>query len=61
MPVRVVKFYIPCDFIVKNMSHNSNVPLIFGRPFLVTIGARVDIAKCAMMMNIGDQVIIIRS
>jgi hypothetical protein len=31
--------YIPMDFVILDMSHNKQVPLILGRPFLNTTNA----------------------
>nr|XP_027068449.1 uncharacterized protein LOC113693886 [Coffea arabica] len=36
--IKVQKFIIPIDFIVLDMEEDVNVPIILGRPFLVTAG-----------------------
>ena len=41
--IQVDKFIIPCDFIVLNMDENSQVPIILGKPFLVTVGPMIDV------------------
>ena len=43
--VKVDKFYFPVDFIVLDMEEDSNVPLILGRPFLVTGRTLIDVEK----------------
>jgi hypothetical protein len=35
----------PVDFIVLGCSQDSFCPIIFGRPFLHTVGARIDLRK----------------
>lgn len=59
MPVKVDRDYILCDFIVMNMSRKSTVPIIFGRPFLATTRAEIDMGTCARIVKIGDQVMIL--
>ena len=41
--IQVGKFLIPCDFIVLDMDEDFPAPLIFGRPFLATVGAVIDV------------------
>ncbi|CAM8893994.1 unnamed protein product [Rhodiola kirilowii] len=36
VPIKVDKFYIPCDFVVIDMGDNCTSSLILGRPFLAT-------------------------
>jgi hypothetical protein len=43
--VLIVKIKYPADFIVLGCSQDSFCPIIFGRPFLHTIGARIDLPK----------------
>ena len=38
IPIQLVKFIIPCDFIVLDMDDNLQAPVILGRPFLSTMG-----------------------
>ncbi|XP_048491553.1 uncharacterized protein LOC125492860 [Beta vulgaris subsp. vulgaris] len=33
VPLRVGKFFIPCDFVVMEMEEDAHVPIILGRPF----------------------------
>ena len=39
------KIKYPADFIVLGCSQDSFCPIIFGRPFLHTVGARIDLPK----------------
>jgi hypothetical protein len=45
IPIQVEKFFIPIDFIVCDMKKDSYIPIILGRPFLITAGAKIDV-KC---------------
>ncbi|XP_021742943.1 uncharacterized protein LOC110709041 [Chenopodium quinoa] len=45
VPLRLGKFFIPCDFVVMEMEEDVNVPIILGRPFLATAGAIIDMKK----------------
>ncbi|XP_057247230.1 uncharacterized protein LOC130589730 [Beta vulgaris subsp. vulgaris] len=44
VPLRVGKFFIPCDFVVMEMKEMHKFPS-FGRPFLATAGAIIDMKK----------------
>jgi len=37
--VKIQNSYIPTDFVVLDMGHNEEVPLLLGRPFLNTTKA----------------------
>ncbi|XP_048236344.1 uncharacterized protein LOC125371401 [Ricinus communis] len=41
--VKVNKFIFPVDFMILDMDSESSVPLILGRPFLVTSRAMIDV------------------
>ena len=43
MPTKVGKFVIPADFVVLEMEEDLEIPILFGRPFLMTAGAIIDI------------------
>ncbi|XP_074366664.1 UBA domain-containing protein Mud1-like [Apium graveolens] len=43
VPLKVGKFYVPCDFVVMEVEEYANIPIILGRPFLATAGAIIDI------------------
>jgi hypothetical protein len=43
--VLVGQIKYPADFIVLGCSQDSFCPIIFGRPFLHTVGARIDLPK----------------
>ncbi|XP_074301290.1 uncharacterized protein LOC141632664 [Silene latifolia] len=54
VPVRVGKYFIPVDFIVMDMSEDSQVHIIQGRPFLHTVGAVIDVRDGSLTLLIGD-------
>ncbi|XP_021748570.1 uncharacterized protein LOC110714371 [Chenopodium quinoa] len=55
VPLRVGKFFIPCDFVVMEMDEDVNVPIILGRPFLATAGAIIDMKKGKITFEVGDE------
>ncbi|XP_070054461.1 uncharacterized protein [Nicotiana tomentosiformis] len=55
--VRVDKFVFPVDFIVVNMEENKEVPLILGRPFLVTCRAILDMHDRKLMLRVGEEMV----
>lgn len=55
VPLRVGKFFIPCDFVIIEMKKNAQVPIILGRPFLATPGAIIDMKKGKITFEVGDE------
>ncbi|XP_057989070.1 uncharacterized protein LOC110660361 [Hevea brasiliensis] len=45
IPIKVSKFFIPIDFVVLKMEEDAQIPIILGRPFLVTAGKIIDVKK----------------
>src|ERR1044072_7207819 len=55
--VRVDKFVFPVDFVILDMEEDSKVPLILGRPFLVTGRALIDVEQGIVHLRVaGDMV-----
>ncbi|XP_074299797.1 uncharacterized protein LOC141630964 [Silene latifolia] len=52
--VKIGKFFIPVDFIVLDMTEDSQIPIILGRPFLHTVGAIIDVKKGRLTLEVGD-------
>ena len=50
--MQVGKFVIPYDFMVLDMGDNSDVPIILGRPFLATAGAKIDVKAGSISFEI---------
>ncbi|CAM8947559.1 unnamed protein product [Rhodiola kirilowii] len=55
VPIKVDKFYIPCDFVGIDMGENLTSSLILGRPFLATAGFKVDVGKGKLTLKIGGE------
>ncbi|XP_062085919.1 uncharacterized protein LOC133792026 [Humulus lupulus] len=56
--VKVDKFIFPADFIVLDMEEDENVPIIFGRTFLATGQALIDVQKGELKMRVqGEEVV----
>ncbi|XP_061350298.1 uncharacterized protein LOC133295475 [Gastrolobium bilobum] len=56
--VKVDKFIIPVDFVILDIEEDATVPMIFGRPFLATSGALIDVLKGELILRVdGEQAI----
>ncbi|XP_021765841.1 DNA damage-inducible protein 1-like [Chenopodium quinoa] len=55
VPLRVGKFFIPCDFVVMEMEEDAHVPIILGRPFLATVVAIIDMKNGKITFEVGDE------
>ncbi|XP_073138697.1 uncharacterized protein [Henckelia pumila] len=56
--VKIEKFIFPADFVVLDMEEDDNIPLIFGRPFLATADAKIDVKKGELSIGVeGEKVI----
>lgn len=51
IPIKIGKIEIPTDFMVLKMSEEPKDPLIFGRPFLATAGAVIDVKNGKIDLN----------
>ena len=48
--VKVDKFIFPIDFVVLDIEEDHMVPLILGKPFLITVRALIDVQKGNMIL-----------
>ncbi|XP_031131816.1 uncharacterized protein LOC116033198 [Ipomoea triloba] len=55
VPVRVDKYFVPCDFIVMDIREDPCFPIIMGRPFLATTGAMIDVRKGSIIFYFGEE------
>ncbi|XP_075481163.1 uncharacterized protein LOC142521874 [Primulina tabacum] len=56
--VKVDKFIFPADFVILDMEEDQETPLIFGRPFLATGKALIDVHKGELTLRVGgDEVV----
>ena len=53
--VRVQQFTFPANFVVIDIEEDAEIPLILGRPFMLTANCVVDIGKANLEMGIDDQ------
>ncbi|XP_073057250.1 uncharacterized protein [Primulina eburnea] len=56
--VKVDKFIFPADFIILDMEEDRDYPLIFGRPFLATGKALIDVHKGELTLRVGGEAVI---
>ncbi|XP_061365123.1 uncharacterized protein LOC133308513 [Gastrolobium bilobum] len=53
---KVDKFIIPVDFVILDIEEDATIPMIFGRPFLATSGALIDVLKDELILRVdGEQ------
>ncbi|XP_075475699.1 uncharacterized protein LOC142509748 [Primulina tabacum] len=56
--VKVDKFIFPADFVILDMEEDHDAPLIFGRPFLATERALIDVHKGELTLRVGGEAVI---
>ena len=52
--VKVDKFIFLADFIVLNMEEDKEIPIIFGRPFLVTGRVMIDVQRGELKLRVQN-------
>jgi len=55
IPVRIRDFLVLVDFMVLDMSPDSKVSIILGRPFLSIANAHIDVGKRKIKFNINGK------
>ena len=58
MPIRVGQNFIPIDFVIVEMEEDSHTPLLFGRSFLNTAKAIIDVHGGKISFTIGGDKVI---
>ena len=53
--VKVKMLYFPADFIVLDMEEDREVPLILGRPFIVTSNTLIDVQQEKLTLRVQDE------
>ncbi|XP_042460370.1 uncharacterized protein LOC122043869 [Zingiber officinale] len=53
VPIEVGGCVIPMDFIIMDIKEDPKIPIILGRPFLVTAGALIDVKNHKLSLEIG--------
>ncbi|XP_073051291.1 uncharacterized protein [Primulina eburnea] len=56
--VKVDKFIFPTDFVILDIEEDQDAPLIFGRPFLATGKALIDVHKGELTLRVGGEAVI---
>ena len=55
--VKVGKFILPADFVILDMEEDNTIPIILGRPFLVTRKVRINVKEGELKLRVqGDEV-----
>ncbi|GKD13618.1 putative nucleotidyltransferase, ribonuclease H [Tanacetum coccineum] len=55
--VKIENFIFPVDFVVLDMEEDHKIPIIFGRPFLATSHAIIDVLNKKISFEVGDETI----
>ncbi|XP_074560122.1 uncharacterized protein LOC141816192 [Curcuma longa] len=55
VPVEVGGFTVPTDFVVLDMEEDPSIPIILGRSFLTTSGAKIDVKNHKLSLEVGDK------
>ncbi|XP_075507502.1 uncharacterized protein LOC142544330 [Primulina tabacum] len=56
--IKVDKFIFPADFVILDMEEDQDAPLIFGRTFLATGRALIDVHKGELTLRVGGEEVI---
>ncbi|XP_073317224.1 uncharacterized protein [Primulina huaijiensis] len=56
--IKVDKFIFPADFVILDMEEGNDAPLIFGRPFLATGRALIDVHNGELTLRVGGKAVI---
>jgi hypothetical protein len=55
IPVKILNFFVPIDFVILDMELNTEITLILGRPFLSMTTAPIDAGVGVIQLNINGQ------
>ncbi|XP_057760587.1 uncharacterized protein LOC130980966 [Arachis stenosperma] len=53
--LKVMKYFLPTDFVILDMEKSHTHPIILGRPFLATARALIDVEKGELILRIHDE------
>jgi len=53
--IKVRQFTFPADFVIMDIEEDVEIPLILGRPFMLTTNCVVDMGKGNLEMSVHDQ------
>ena len=54
VPTKVGDLYVLVDFVILEMEEGMRTPIILGRPFLATVGCRIDIKNGKLPFDVDD-------
>ena len=57
MLIKVGKLIFLVDFVVIDIKEDKQVPLLLGRPFLVTGAALIDVKKGELTLRVRDEAV----
>ena len=46
---------MPIDFVILDMAENAHVQIILGKPFLATMGYKIDVRKGRLTFDVGEK------
>jgi len=52
--IKVGDLYVPVDFVILEMEEDTRTTIIFGRPFLATVGCCIDVKNAKLSFAVGD-------
>ena len=55
VPTKVRKFVIPADFVVLEIEEDLEIPILFGRPFLMIAGEIIDMRKGKITLKVDNE------
>ena len=55
VPTKIGRFVIPTDFVVLEMEEDLEIPILFGRPFLMIAGAIIDIKRGKIILEVDNE------
>ena len=51
---KVGKFVIPADFVILEMEEDLEIPILFGRPFFMIVGAIIDVRRGKIILKLDN-------
>ena len=54
VPIKVGDLYVPVDFVILEMEEDTQIPIILMRPFLATVGCRIDVKNGTLSFDVGN-------
>jgi len=54
VPINMGEFYVPIDFVLLGMGKGSGTQINLGRPFLATVGCKMDVKEGKLTFDVGE-------